>query len=142
MPCYLLIKVDLTVIASETRLGIDTKIDLLKTQHGAVEASSAGWMAQYQHYIPQFLLRNFSHPYKPLVGKTSREGGKRRYEKGKHKGDKVLDVLDLLIQSTISSCSITDGTRGLFPPAADDDISRTLLSSRCMLSARSTFSCL
>ncbi len=52
-------------------------------------------MTQYQHYIPQFLLRNFSHPYKPLKGKESKKRGKSRCGKGKHRGDKVLNVVDL-----------------------------------------------
>lgn len=52
-------------------------------------------MTQYQHYIPQFLLRNFSHPYKPPKEKKSKSGGKSRREKGKHRGDKVLNVVDL-----------------------------------------------
>lgn len=47
-------------------------------------------MAQYQHYIPQLILRNFSHPFKPP--KTSKRS---RPQKGKHKGDKVLNVVDL-----------------------------------------------
>ncbi|KAH6880829.1 hypothetical protein B0T10DRAFT_495276 [Thelonectria olida] len=44
---------------------------------------------QYQHYIPQFILRNFSHPYKPSKGR----GGMR-------KGDKVLNVVDLTSDET------------------------------------------
>lgn len=52
-------------------------------------------MAQYQHYIPQFLLRNFSHPYQPPKEKGSQKRAKSRAEKGKHRGDKVLNVVDL-----------------------------------------------
>jgi hypothetical protein len=52
-------------------------------------------MAQYQHYIPRFLLRNFSHPYKPPKEKVPKKRGKSRTEKGKHRGDKVLNVVDL-----------------------------------------------
>jgi hypothetical protein len=65
-------------------------------------------MAQYQHYIPQFLLRNFSHPYKLPKGNGSNKRGKIRAEKGKHKGDKVLNVVDLtpdepqLLESPVS----------------------------------------
>ncbi|KAK5046206.1 hypothetical protein LTR84_008663 [Exophiala bonariae] len=65
-------------------------------------------MAQYQHYIPQFLLRNFSHPYNPPTQKRSRKRGKCHYEKGKYKGDKVLNVVDLnsdeprLLESPVS----------------------------------------
>jgi len=65
-------------------------------------------MAQYQHYIPQFLLRNFSHPYQPPKEKGSKKRGKSRAEKGKHRGDKVLNVVDLtsdepqLLESPVS----------------------------------------
>jgi hypothetical protein len=65
-------------------------------------------MAQYQLYIPQFLLRNFSHPYKAPMAKRSKKRGKYHYEKGKHRGDKVLNVLDLasdeprLLESPVS----------------------------------------
>jgi Protein of unknown function (DUF4238) len=52
-------------------------------------------MAQYQHYIPQFLLRNFSHLYQPPKGYGAKKKNHRRVEKGKHKGDKVLNVVDL-----------------------------------------------
>lgn len=52
-------------------------------------------MAQYQHYIPQFLLRNFSHPYKPPDGYRVKRKNRRRVERGKHQGDKVLNVVDI-----------------------------------------------
>ncbi|KAH6659071.1 hypothetical protein BKA67DRAFT_543484 [Truncatella angustata] len=52
-------------------------------------------MAQYQHYIPQFLLRNFSHPYRPLKSKGAEKRQRGRVEKGKHRGEKVLNVVDL-----------------------------------------------
>lgn len=52
-------------------------------------------MAQYQHYIPQLLLRNFSHPYKPPRKNIPEQKGKFRAEKGKYRGDKVLNVVDL-----------------------------------------------
>jgi hypothetical protein len=51
-------------------------------------------MTQYQHYIPQFLLRNFSHPYKPPKKKDP-ERAKTRDKKGKYRGEKVLNVVDL-----------------------------------------------
>lgn len=52
-------------------------------------------MAQYQHYIPQFLLRNFSHPYKPPKGRGPKKKGKSHRERGPYRGDKVLNVVDL-----------------------------------------------
>ncbi|KIX97796.1 uncharacterized protein Z520_06574 [Fonsecaea multimorphosa CBS 102226] len=65
-------------------------------------------MEQYQHFIPQFLLRNFSHPYEAPKEKRSKKRGEYRYEKGKHPGDKVLNVVDLtsdeprLLESPVS----------------------------------------
>ena len=52
-------------------------------------------MVQYQHYIPQFLLRNFSHPYRPPKGDGPKKKYHRRLEIGKNKGDKVLNVVNL-----------------------------------------------
>ncbi|KAK4238550.1 hypothetical protein C8A03DRAFT_14987 [Achaetomium macrosporum] len=54
--------------------------------------------AQYQHFVPQFLLNNFSHPYKPDgEGPRRRKGaGKRKYEKGMYPKDPVVRNLDLL----------------------------------------------
>lgn len=55
---------------------------------------------QYQHFVPQFLLRNFSHPYKP-DGEGPRKGkggGKRKYEKGMHPKDPVIRNFDLLAE--------------------------------------------
>ena len=63
---------------------------------------------QYQHYTPQFILRNFSHPYKVSVEKRSKRRGKYRYDKGMPSGDKVLNVVDLtsdeprLLESPVS----------------------------------------
>lgn len=47
--------------------------------------------AQYQHFVPQFLLRNFSHPYKPAGG---RKRGKRKDENGLYFGESVVQTLD------------------------------------------------
>lgn len=55
-------------------------------------------MAQYQHYIPQFLLRNFSHPYQPPKAhgaKKKEKKTRRRAEKGMYRGDKVVHLADL-----------------------------------------------
>jgi hypothetical protein len=50
---------------------------------------------QYQHFIPHFLLRNFSHPYEPTEKTKLKKADrycKRRY---KRRGDKALNVVDL-----------------------------------------------
>jgi hypothetical protein len=54
--------------------------------------------AQYHHYVPRFLLKNFSHPYKPDGGRhRKRKGaGKPKYEKGMFPNDSVVRNLDLL----------------------------------------------
>jgi hypothetical protein len=65
-------------------------------------------MSQYQHYIPQFILRNFSHAYKPPNRRFSKKRGGARAEKGKYRGEKVLNVVDLtcdepqLLESPVS----------------------------------------
>ncbi|KAK4194403.1 hypothetical protein QBC40DRAFT_188240 [Triangularia verruculosa] len=51
---------------------------------------------QYQHFVPQFLLRNFSHPYKPdgpIKG--------RKYEKGMYPKDKVIRHVDLTLNPPV-----------------------------------------
>ena len=47
---------------------------------------------QYQHFVPQFLLRNFSHPYKPAGGKKK---GKRKDDNGLYYGESVVRAVDL-----------------------------------------------
>jgi hypothetical protein len=58
---------------------------------------------QYQHFVPQFLLNNFSHPYKPDGEGCRRRkgGGKRKYEKGMFPKDPVVRNLDLLADPPI-----------------------------------------
>ena len=57
---------------------------------------------EYQHFIPQFLLRNFSHPYNPENGTGGRRQRRRnkqsgpKYEKGMFPGDPVVRCVDLL----------------------------------------------
>ncbi|KAK5658140.1 hypothetical protein OQA88_2113 [Cercophora sp. LCS_1] len=53
---------------------------------------------QYQHFVPQFLLRNFSHPYKPT--------GPRKRSKGKgsdvvRPGDTVVRSIDLTLDDPV-----------------------------------------
>ncbi|KAF7542976.1 hypothetical protein G7Z17_g11120 [Cylindrodendrum hubeiense] len=52
--------------------------------------------AQYHHFVPQFLLQNFSHPYDPprKPGQKSKRP-KRKYKKGMYPGDRVLRNVDL-----------------------------------------------
>lgn len=46
---------------------------------------------QYQHFVPQFLLRNFSHPYEP-AGSGKRR--KRKDKNGLYPGENVVHTLD------------------------------------------------
>jgi hypothetical protein len=46
---------------------------------------------QYQHFVPQFLLRNFSRPYKSPDG---RKRSKRKDENGLYFGESVVHALD------------------------------------------------
>lgn len=54
---------------------------------------TAAAKSQYQHFVPQFLLRNFSHPYKP---EGPRKQIKRNDSKGMFRGDPVVRNLDLM----------------------------------------------
>jgi len=53
---------------------------------------------QYQHFMPQFLIRNFSHPYKPEGG---RKRGKRKNEKGLYYNESVVRTLDLTMDDPV-----------------------------------------
>ncbi|KAH8654365.1 hypothetical protein BGZ61DRAFT_204369 [Ilyonectria robusta] len=51
---------------------------------------------EYQHFIPQFLLKNFSHPFVcPNTARTRKKCRKPHHEKKKHPGDPVLNCLDI-----------------------------------------------
>ncbi|KAK1752334.1 hypothetical protein QBC47DRAFT_363898 [Echria macrotheca] len=54
---------------------------------------------QYQHFVPQFLLRNFAHPYKPAGGR--KKGGKRRDENGLYFGESVVRNVDLTVDPPV-----------------------------------------
>ncbi|KAK3934672.1 hypothetical protein QBC46DRAFT_71322 [Diplogelasinospora grovesii] len=47
--------------------------------------------SQYQHFIPQFLLRNFAHPYKP----PKKKDGNRRREEGLFRNEPAVHNIDL-----------------------------------------------
>ncbi|KAK0627458.1 hypothetical protein B0T14DRAFT_512660 [Immersiella caudata] len=47
---------------------------------------------EYQHFVPQFLLRNFAHPYKPA---GVRKRGKRKDENGIYYNELVVRNVDL-----------------------------------------------
>lgn len=50
---------------------------------------------QYQHYIPQFILRNFSHRYKPPRGDGTQKQRGSVQSKRMRRNDNVLNVVDL-----------------------------------------------
>ncbi|KAL9560718.1 hypothetical protein ACKAV7_015035 [Fusarium commune] len=54
---------------------------------------------QYQHFIPQFILKNFDHPFSCHKAPTNGSKCKKRHhEKGKYPGDRVVNYLELLPQ--------------------------------------------
>ncbi|KAK0111538.1 hypothetical protein ONS95_001891 [Cadophora gregata] len=55
---------------------------------------------QYQHFVPQFLLRNFSHPYKPVKKDPKKQQhSKLKGEKRMYRGDRVVNTIDLSSQT-------------------------------------------
>lgn len=67
----------------------------------AAQSSSApGEKPQYHHFIPQFILRNYAHPYRPPSGAkgtkrhSNRKGSQRKAEHIRP-GDLVLHSIDL-----------------------------------------------
>jgi hypothetical protein len=83
---------------------------------------SNGSRPEYHHYIPQFILRNFSHPYSPLQGGS--KSGKRRSKKdpktGAYPGDAILNIVDLKDDEPRLSESLTKRTFGLLDMYADN----------------------
>lgn len=56
------------------------------------QSSNMGPASRYHHFVPQFILKNFSHAYKP----DSKKGNRRRKSKiGIYPGDKVVYGLKL-----------------------------------------------
>ncbi|EHK23320.1 uncharacterized protein TRIVIDRAFT_124796, partial [Trichoderma virens Gv29-8] len=54
--------------------------------------------AEYQHFIPQFILRNYSYPLKcPNAEKKGKKKCKCKHEKGKYPGDLVTNCVDLTL---------------------------------------------
>ncbi|KAF0646031.1 hypothetical protein FPSE5266_20011 [Fusarium pseudograminearum] len=52
---------------------------------------------QYQHFIPQFILRNFDYPFVcPIAPHNGRKCKKHQHDKGKYPGDRVVNCLQLL----------------------------------------------
>ncbi|KAF5594738.1 hypothetical protein FPCIR_4752 [Fusarium pseudocircinatum] len=52
---------------------------------------------QYQHFIPQFILKNFDHPFSCPKARTNGSKCKNHHhEKGKYPGDRVVNCLELL----------------------------------------------
>ncbi|RBR26055.1 uncharacterized protein FIESC28_01083 [Fusarium coffeatum] len=52
---------------------------------------------EYQHFVPQFILRNFNHPFLyPSTPKGRLKCKKRHHETGKYPGDPVVNCLQLL----------------------------------------------
>ena len=66
-----------------------------KLYHSACPPHTMQHHTQYQHYIPQFILRNFSHPYWPPKNKGPRKNDGPRPKKGIMRGQKVLNIVDL-----------------------------------------------
>lgn len=55
---------------------------------------------QYQHFVPQFLLKNFAHRV-PKAPKTPKGTPKPKYEKGKYPRDLVISSLDLTQETAV-----------------------------------------
>jgi hypothetical protein len=52
---------------------------------------------QCQHFIPQFILKNFGHPFEcPKAPANGSKCKKNHHEKGKYPGDPVVNCLELL----------------------------------------------
>ncbi|KAF4499485.1 hypothetical protein FAGAP_4335 [Fusarium agapanthi] len=51
---------------------------------------------QYQHFVPQFILKNFEHPFScPKAPTNGSKCKKNHHEKGKYPGDPAVNCLEL-----------------------------------------------
>ena len=76
-------------------------------------ALNTGTTSQYHHYIPQFILRNFAHPFKPpKVPKNHKLGGKPKGKKGYYRGNPMLYTINMAGPSAQIGESPVSGTFG------------------------------
>ncbi|KAL6900164.1 hypothetical protein GGI43DRAFT_59956 [Trichoderma evansii] len=61
---------------------------------------------EYQHYIPQFLLRNFSHKYVPPGDSKAGKSRRRSRKKKMYAGDPVVNSLCLTDEFFLEECSV------------------------------------
>ncbi|PTB44947.1 hypothetical protein M441DRAFT_302523 [Trichoderma asperellum CBS 433.97] len=61
---------------------------------------------EYQHYIPQFLLRNFAHQYAPPGKSKAGKSGKRNRKKKMYPGDPVVNSLSLTDPFSLEECLV------------------------------------
>lgn len=78
-------------------------------------ASLQGSRPEFHHFIPQFILRNFSHKYSPSPGGSKSTPGRRRKNKKTniYPGDPVLNIIDLSNETPRISESLVKRTFGL-----------------------------
>lgn len=58
-------------------------------------ASSSTPRPEYQHFVPQFLLRNFAHPYKPPKNGAKRQKRPKKKDARIYPGDLVVNNVNL-----------------------------------------------
>lgn len=59
-------------------------------------SSKKDTISQYHHFIPQFILRNFAHPFNPpKIPRESTKRSKQKWSKGCYPGDPVLYTINL-----------------------------------------------
>ncbi len=59
-------------------------------------SSSTAPQLEYQHFVPQFLLRNFAHPYRPAKNGTERRKQPKKKGSRIYPGEPVLNNVNLL----------------------------------------------
>lgn len=64
----------------------------------ASSSSSTSPRPEYQHFVPQFLLRNFAHPYKPLKNGPQRRRQPKQKGARTYPGDPVVNNVNLLAE--------------------------------------------
>ncbi|KUJ19189.1 uncharacterized protein LY89DRAFT_479643 [Mollisia scopiformis] len=78
------------------------------------ESSKSGQDSRYHHFIPQFILRNFAHEYRP----QNKKGNKKwKSKQGFYPGDKLINGVDISsdqVKLTESKVNKTFGIQDLY----------------------------
>ncbi|OCL03839.1 hypothetical protein AOQ84DRAFT_347063, partial [Glonium stellatum] len=104
------------------------------TATSATRSTEQSQRAHYQHYIPQFILRNFSYPHRPENVQAKTQQRRKKKDKTRiYPGDPMLHTVDLteespkLVEAQVNRAfGLDDGQRNLAPPNNQQQLEKAL----------------